>query len=287
MRQQQWNLIMNSIAKAPILAILLMALAVSNQVYALTIDTQWIDDTHLASSVLSIDPNSAQQVGCVDTSCHVGVGFLLKSEPKAGVTVDEPIEVHGSTVGELERNVVKQVGLPFNTTESFHVRDGHENPTDYCATLVYIIGSEQNGNYRQLDDSSLCADLPPKNVTCKITPDTINIGHGALSSGEVDGHKASETVQISCTEEAAVTFNFAETSIPLIAGEGSKRGLQASNITSSLQINGIDIKSAEYKFNGLIDSVGLPLSISSILHSSGISEPGSYSGSEVFIYSPE
>ncbi|MGM0939323.1 MAG: hypothetical protein ACQEWL_22315, partial [Pseudomonadota bacterium] len=95
-----------------------------------------------------------------------------------------------------------------------------------------------NGSLTPIYGSLDCLPTPidPTPMSCQITgptgSDTVNLDHGIVSTGRLNGNQASAKIGIKCTEDASVSFDFIDTTLQL--------GTNLSS-TLSLKRNGMDI----------------------------------------------
>ncbi|EJD6080336.1 MULTISPECIES: hypothetical protein [Providencia] len=87
--------------------------------------------------------------------------------------------------------------------------------------------------------SSPCTPVPPVNVQCNVNGDA-NITHGTLNAGQVNGHTAEATIQLSCNRAATVSIEVPSPDIDL--GGGVKSRVSVTNGSRISVANSVALK---------------------------------------------
>ncbi|AOO58994.1 TPA: hypothetical protein PJH99_002932 [Raoultella ornithinolytica] len=182
------------------------------------------------------------------------------------------------TIGELGTLMKPTLNLPITGTIN-HSSD--KTIPDECVGIFYAAGSnfgtgtsssDNQFNGHPLLPSSVCGVAPTPSSTCNFDNDVINLDHGVLPSAEVNGHAVSEAINITCSKVAEMKlYMYPDSKI-------------------QLSDNG-DFYSDLYVDDALIPSTGVSydvdytrtLNIKSVLRSSGILQPGTFSGSAIIV----
>lgn len=142
-----------------------------------------------------------------------------------------------------------------------------------CFGVMYWQGSNDNNTSGRVIPGSYCGAVPPTPETCEITGD-VYINYGSLNQQSVDGAIKSEPLNIKCTVRTSLKLT-------LVGSKSINLG-QSGKLTSTLKMSGQDL------YNGVTISAGVgqtPFPIESTLHSVGLPDAGTFSGSGVVIMS--
>jgi len=103
------------------------------------------------------------------------------------------------TIGELAKIFKAKYPLPYPLTGA-QLDDG--NPvTTYCFNLGYFTNGGYSAN--SYVPSVECGFAPPVALKCSIEGNT-NLEHGELTTNEINGHKASSSLNASCNNDATL-----------------------------------------------------------------------------------
>lgn len=184
-----------------------------------------------------------------------------------------PIRRGYASLGDLLRDL-QTVGFKIPLSGSILVPYKSAS-NDLCISFAYAnigpsIGSASNA-------FGPCSPVVAPALRCDITGD-ININHRTLSDAEVDGAKASTTLNLQCRGPASVTVFASRTNANgvLLRDDGS--------LYSKITING---KDATAGINVAVSNDQVtPMNIESTLVTRGAVTPGAFSGSTVITVTP-
>jgi len=145
-----------------------------------------------------------------------------------------------------------------------------------CVGMFWALNYATRGG--GLLPGSVCAEAPPPLVKCDFI-NNIEIEHGQVSSSELDGHNANQTLNISCTSDAQST-------IYLVGGSDGRLVLDENSkkLYSQLTLNGIVMRGEGVPLHlnkGLNDiNVG-----SRIMYLGNLESGGQFSASGILVLS--
>ncbi|PJE86102.1 exotoxin [Yersinia mollaretii ATCC 43969] len=218
-----------------------------------------------------------QGVLCTAASCSVAICHY-STAPNA--------EICGNPSSALTRVIVPQGATAEMMRTAFVAKNGVSKDwatvtldplraVGSCFGVMYWQGANDGNTTGRVIPGSYCGAVPPTPETCEITGD-VNINYGSLSQQAVDGAIKSEPLNINCTLRTSVILT-------LVGGKSINLG-QNGNLTSTLKVAGQDLAST----NGVTvtpNAGNNAFPIESTLHSVGLPDAGTFSGSGVVIMS--
>ncbi|EEP92931.1 Exported pilin protein [Yersinia kristensenii ATCC 33638] len=212
---------------------------------------------------------------CTAASCSVAICHY-STAPGA--------EICGNPSNALTRVVVSQGATAEVMRAAFVAKNGVSGSwgtvtTDplraagSCFGVMYWQGSNDGNTSGRVIPGSYCGAVPPTPETCEITGD-VYINYGSLNQQNVDGAIKSEPLNIKCTVNTSLKLT--------LVGSRSINLGQNGKLTSTLKMSGQDL------YNGVTINATAgqtPFPIESTLHSVGLPDAGTFSGSGVVIMS--
>lgn len=208
-----------------------------------------------------------------NTRCKLLITSSHNASVDEGVASDgvwkassSPWVANSRSIGELGENFKKFVSVP--RTGSFL----YNNILGGAGCVGIFYSESLFGSLNRLPNS-VCAIPPEEKNACSILTPQITLNHGALSLNEINNHKVTESLMLSCDKK---------TSVILFVNEGTDGMALNGNRTllSNLQING---SPANKGISLVVGPAGEVVQISSILQSVGDILPGDFQASAVAI----
>ncbi|MGK4233781.1 MrpH family fimbial adhesin [Providencia hangzhouensis] len=202
-------------------------------------------------------------------------------------------------------------GLGINSLYTINIKNGQTMGDAYkafiakfgasgTAAMIRNHNNRLGENYRYagcfalLNSSDNTLFDPPNNLECLDTPidpipmscqftgptggDTVNLDHGIVSTGRLNGNQASAKIGVKCTENASVSFSFTETTLQL--------GTNLSS-TLSLKRNGMDIPISDSPGSNnsqkIDKNILTYIDVISTLSAAGTIAPDRYTGSSTLV----
>lgn len=263
----------------------------------------WIDNVTTCSSsfrycfeydfvISDWDENDSTPNPCYGLSaCTI---FISHRHNSNGTSGNRTIRAWGSgtypeilsseTMGDLGKEIKTQLSLPFsgNTRHSSDTAIG----TEECVGFFYASGrnlgnisSETNNtsfNGYPILPGSICGAAPPPSGSCDFTQDSVTLDHGTLSRKELEGHEATEQVNITCTTSQTLKLYIYAADKVQLRDDGSLYSELYMNNTTL----GTDGFTLDVEENAVVD-------IKSTLRTNGTPESGEFSGSTVMLITVE
>lgn len=121
-----------------------------------------------------------------------------------------------------------------------------------------------------------CVQVPPKDFYCNEVENSLNISFGQLSQDNVNGATRSARLTLDCSAKGVITIQqMATSSAPSVVD------IRPGELSAKLELNGAALNSTPINMSAGLNKMNL----SAQLHTQGLPEPGSFSGTTVLIIS--
>lgn len=188
----------------------------------------------------------------------------------------------GQTLGDAYKNFIATFGA---SGTAAMIRDHNDRlGKDYRYAGCFALLNQPNNTLFDPPANLECLDTPinPIAMSCQFTGptggDTVNLDHGIVSTGRLNGNQASAKIGVKCTENASVSFSFTETTLQL--------GTNLSS-TLSLKRNGMDIPISDSPGSNnsqrIDKNVLTYIDVISTLSAAGTIAPDRYTGSSTLV----
>lgn len=257
----------------------------------------WIDSIKQNSSVsfdysftiADWDENDSTPNPCYrQSACTIFIGHKHSSNGTSGSGIaiawganTYPFIINSQTIGELGTELKKVFSLPYSSTTNHTGSVNFEECVGFFYAPGVNMGSSGSANDNKYTGynilpSSICGSAPPPSGSCDFTQDSLTLDHGTLSRKELEGHEATEQVNIACsTSQTLKLYIYAADKVQL-RDDGSLYSELYMN-DSTLGTDGFTLQVDE---NAVVD-------VKSILRTNGPPEAGEFSGSTVMLITVE
>lgn len=263
----------------------------------------WIDSLNVCSStstycyyyefvISAWDEEDPTPNPCYGLSaCTIFVNHRHNSNGSSGNTVNlsmdaanNPSFLTAETMGDLGKIVNSLISLPYSGSNR------HASNTalgvEECVGFFYASGRNL-GNFSSTSEStsfngypmlpgSICGAAPPPSGSCDFTQDSVTLDHGTLSRKELEGHEATEQVNITCTTSQTLKLYIYAADKVQLRDDGSLY----SELYMNNNVLGTDGFTLDVEENAVVD-------VKSTLRTNGTPEAGEFSGSTVMLITVE
>lgn len=146
----------------------------------------------------------------------------------------------------------------------------------------FCVGIANNINFKSKGVHKQCGLIPNKYVppvpTCSINPASIQLNHGSLSVSQVQGHKASQWIALSCSSAATVRIRATN----VVGGYSTFELRAADKLSNILTVDNVDGASGK-TYNAGTSAINI-LITSELLSGGKSIIAGAFSGSAVMVF---
>ena len=180
------------------------------------------------------------------------------------------------TMGELRRVYVANVPLP---AKGRVTQSRRTTPENVCITMTYKPFVDPNITGARPIPNVICGTAPPPVGTCEINDSVISLNHGTISSGDINGNRASAVMTISCSKLTLV-----KVFIVSVSGGNNNTGKinlrDDGSISTYLTLDGTQGSLGK---SLIVDNGGVTINVESTLQSSGEVREGEFRGQAIAI----
>lgn len=194
-----------------------------------------------------------------------------------------PFLLTASTMGDLGKRFKAVFSLPFSNAAN---HTANTVAVEECVGIFYARGTDLGNITSTTSNSafsgysllpgSICGAAPAPSGKCDFTQDSLTIDHGTLSRKELEGHEATEQVNITCTTSQTLKLYIYAADKVLLRDDGSLYSELYMNNTTL----GTDGFTLDVEENAVVD-------IKSKLRTNGTPEAGEFSGSTIMLITVE
>jgi len=146
----------------------------------------------------------------------------------------------------------------------------------------FCVGPSHKGSFKSKGVLRQCALVPntvePPQPSCTVSPASIQLNHGNISADSAPGHKASQTVRLSCTSTSTVRVK----ALNYVNGSASFVVRTLDNLSNKLTVDGTDGNTGK---TYSVSASGVNVTLMSELFSGGKAiVAGAFSASAVMVF---
>lgn len=242
----------------------------------------WAADYTFHITLWDIEGNTPVTFCAVWDNCYISINHMHTLDGEGGNESGgqthpyKRVNIRGlTTMREVQNKVFEEWGRPPYNGATRH-RDPDQENIQHIQECVGIFYENDSVGSKRLLPGSMCGIAPPPIGACKIMETSIEVDYGPISDSSLQGATETTTFHVNCNQNLSVNVIFAGT---------------GTDSTTSLRPNG-SLKARLY-LNDKLGEQGVvvnvpanamvPVTLKSVLETSGKVESGDFSGSAALI----